>query len=261
MPDSLRQILADTGEFLRFQAEMGLDELEATPELQKFLAEPAATPPATAVEQPAAKLARPLRKPPAPRPKPPEIPTSGQPIGEIHQELAGCRLCPLHENRRQVVAGSGTGRSGLLVIEEAPGEGEESGGGPLAGEAGELFDRMLKAIGLEREQVYLTSLVKCRPPADREPAEAEIHACLNHLFRQIAAVRPTVICGLGPLAARVLTAKRQSLFQLRGRFHDFHGTPLMLTFHPRFLLLNPEMKKASWQDLQLIQKKLSTLAR
>lgn len=260
MPDSVRQILEETRELLRFRAESGIGDLPLTPELQQFLAGPEPAAPAAAAPAPKASPARPSRPLPPPRPAPP-LADSAQPIGEIQQELDSCRLCPLHEGRKAVVPGSGTGLVRLLVIEEQPGAAEESGGAPLAGEAGELFDRMLQAIGLSRDQVYLTSLVKCRPPADREAATAEIHTCLNYLFRQIAALNPAVICALGPLAARTLTGNNQPLFSLRGRFHDFHGTPLMPSFHPRFLLRNPEMKKASWQDLQLIQKKLAAVGR
>lgn len=257
MPDSVRKILEDTRELLRFRDEMGLSELPLTPEVHKFL---------DGQEKPARLNGAPVSRPPAARalpatpparPKSPAVPDNAQPIGEIHQELVDCRLCPLHENRQQVVVGSGSGRFRLLVIEGPPGGAEEGAGSPLNGEAGELFDKMLQAIGLQRSQIYLTSLVKCRPPEDREPSEAEIHTCQNYLMRQIAAVNPAVICGLGPLTARILTGGNQPLFQLRGRFHDFHGTPLMVTFHPSFLLRNPEMKKASWQDLQLIQKKLA----
>lgn len=263
MSDSLRKILADTREFLRFQEEMGITELPLTPELRRFLAGPEQPAPAKAVPPPRTPLARPAqagappRPVPPPRPKPPATPGNAQPIGEIHQELAGCRLCPLHETRHQVVVGVGSGSSRLLIITEPPGVAEETDGAPLAGEAGELLERMLQAIGLQLGEVYLTSLVKCRPPEDREPHPTEIHTCLNYLFRQIAAINPTVLFGLGPLTARILTGSTQPLFRLRGRFHDFHGTPLLVTFHPGFLLRNPEMKKASWQDLQLVQKKLA----
>lgn len=253
MSDSVRKILEDTRELLRFRGEMGLDELPLTPEVQRFSGregKPACVKIAPVSRPPAGRSA-----PPA-RPRLPAVPVNAQTIGEIDQELADCRLCPLQENRQQVVVGSGSGSSRLMLIEGPPGALEEAVGSPLVGEAGELFDKMLHAIGLQRSRIYLTSLVKCRPAGDREPSEAEIQTCLNYLFRQIAAVNPAVICGLGPLSARVLTGSKQPLFQLRGRFHDFHGTPLMVTFHPGFLLRNSEMKKASWQDLQLIQKRL-----
>lgn len=264
MSDSVRKILEDTREILRFQTEMGLSELPLTPELRKFLAvakEPARPEVAPAARPVTARPATPSRPAPTARPKPPVAPANVQPISEIHQELATCRLCALQETRVQAVVGAGSGSSRLLVIDEPPRGAEEAGGTPLAGEAGELFDKMLQAIGLDRERIYLTPLVKCRPPGDRAPSEAEIHSCRNYLFRQIAALNPTVICGLGPLTARILTGSDQPLFQLRGRFHDFHGTPLLVTFHPRFLLRNQEMKKASWQDLQLIQKKLGPARR
>jgi len=264
MPDSVINILEDTRGLLRFFAEMGLSELPQTPELTKFLAEAEPAAPEKSAPMPRAMVARPapaaapLKRPVAsPLAKMVVIEGDLQSIDEIQQELRDCRLCPLHEGRSQVVPGSGSGASRLMVIEEQPGESEESIGNPLAGEAGELFDKMLQAIGLQREQVYLTSLVKCRPPGDREPSEAEIHTCRSYLSRQIAAVNPMVICGLGPLTARILTGSPQPLFRLRGRFHDFHGTPLLVSFHPRFLIRNAEMKKASWQDLQLIQKKLA----
>ena len=115
---------------------------------------------------------------------------------------------------------------------------------------------MMGAIDLDRSKIYLASIVKCRPKENRDPDPQEIRTCLTYLARQIAAVNPAVICTMGPLAARILTGNQQSLFRFRGHFHDFHGTPLMPTFHPRFLRKNQEMKKASWADLQMIQKKL-----
>ena len=264
MADSVRKILADTREFLQFQAEMGITELPLTPELKDFLATPATPPPAAPQslarpqsQRPNPSVAPPLRKTATTIPSPPPLPEVVQPIGELHQEVANCRLCQLEATRQRVVPGSGAESARLLVITEQPGAAEENAGTPLAGAAGELFDRMLQAIKLERGQIYLTSLVKCRPPEDREASAAEIHSCMNYLFRQIAAINPTVICGLGPLTAKILTGSPQPLFQLRGRFHDFHGTPLLVTFHPSFLLRHPEMKKASWQDLLIIQKKLA----
>ncbi len=243
MIDAIRQILEDTRRLLQYNRELGVDRLPAGPELRKFLGETA----------PADAASPDDRRAPA---APSRETTPDQPLREIANEVAACTLCPLHLQRRQPVVGSGTGRSGLLLIEDQPGEAEETGGAPFSGEAGELFDRMLKAINLSRDEVRLTTLVKCRPPADRDPAPAEIQACRNYLARELAALKPAVICVMGTLAAHLLTGSDQPLFRLRGTFHDFHGTPLLVTFHPRFLLRNPEMKKACWQDLQLIEKKL-----
>lgn len=261
MPDSIRQILTDTRALLRFLQESGLEHLPRSPELEKFLAQPPAVTTATVKPQPPPRPAKPVPQSTSPRLAPATAPPGAQSLLELGQELAACQLCPLHQGRLRIVPGSGTGRSGLLIIEDQPGEAEEAGGAPFGGEAGELLDKMLKATNLLREEVYLTSLVKCRPPADRDPVRIEISACQNYLARQIAALNPAVICVMGPLAAHVLTGSDLPLFRLRGKFHDFHGTPLLVSFHPRFLLRNPEMKKGSWQDLQTLQKKLLVSSR
>jgi DNA polymerase len=179
----------------------------------------------------------------------------------LEQELAGCRLCSLHQDRRRLVPGSGSGTGGLLLIEDQPGEAEEASGLPFAGDAGELLDKMLLAIGLTRKEVYLTSLLKCRPPENRPPTKNEIATCRNFLDRQIAAVNPAIICVMGQHAAQFLTGSDLPLFRLRGKFHDFHGIPLLVSFHPGFLLRHPEMKKGSWQDLQMLQKKITSPSR
>jgi DNA polymerase len=256
MPDSVRQLLTDTRELLRFLQEAGLEDLPSSPELENFLApglkESAPAPPA----QPASRTTRSSTPGIASRLQPAAAPSASQPLAELDRELTDCRLCPLHLNRRRIVPGSGSSRAGLLLIEDRPGAEEEAAGTPFGGEAGELLDKMLKAIDLKREEVYLTSLVKCRPPEDREPTGEEIATCWHYLARQIAAVKPVLLCVMGPRAAQLLTGSDLPLFRLRGKFYDFHGTPLLVTFHPRFLLRNPEMKKASWQDLQTLQKKL-----
>jgi uracil-DNA glycosylase family 4 len=256
MPDSIRQILTDTRELLCFLQETGLAGLPASPQLQKFLAgdakEPAPAPP----PQPASRSARPAPPNASPGLQPADVPPGPQPLAVLDRELADCRLCPLHLGRERIVPGSGSGRAGLLLIEDQPGAEEEAAASPFGGESGELLDKMLKAIDLKREEVYLTSLVKCRPPEDRDPSGAEVSACQNFLARQIAAVNPAVICVMGQHAAHLLTGSDLPLFRMRGRFYDFHGTPLLVSFHPRFLLRNPEMKKASWQDLQNLRKKL-----
>jgi len=256
MSDTLRQILTDTRELLRFQQEMGFEEFPASPELVKFLAGEARKPAFTPSPQPASRATRPTAPDSSPRLQPADVPSGSQPLVELDRELADCRLCPLYQSRGRIVPGSGTGSAGLLLIEDQPTAEEEAAAIPFGGEPGELLDKMLKAIDLKRQDVYLTSLVKCRPPEDRDPTAGEIATCKNYLARQIAAVKPAVICVMGPHAAHLLTGSNLPLFRMRGRFYDFHGTPLLVTFHPRFLLRNPEMKKASWQDLQALQKKL-----
>ena len=154
-----------------------------------------------------------------------------------------------------------------MIITDAPAAHDDLEGEPLLGEAGELLDRMLAAIGLSRSEVYITTLVKCFPGADALPHENEIRTCTPFLFRQIEIIRPRIICTMDILAAQFLLHSRKSLFQLRGRFYNFNDLcnnrldekiVLMPSLHPRLLLENPELKKASWQDLQMIQKRLAS---
>lgn len=180
-------------------------------------------------------------------------------LGRLREEMGDCRHCPLHQGRENLVFGQGDeAGGGLLLIGDSPGPAENRAGSPFQGEAGTLLDKMLAAIGLARGQIYLTDLVKCAPPGSRPPDAVEIQKCLPFLLRQIEALNPAVICAMGPLAAQTLLRTRQSLFKLRGRFHDCQGRPLLATFSPDFLLHNPEMKKAAWLDLQMLQKRLAT---
>ncbi len=231
---------------------MGLTDVARTPEVDKFLSSKEA--PADRKIAAPAKTSRPGSSSPMFCPAPDSA--LGLPLAEIYQDIEGCTKCPLHECRERIVPGNGPSKARLFIIEDQPGQDEEDAGHPFAGEAGKLFDKMMQAINIARSDIYLTSIVKCRPLNDRNPRPEEIRTCLPYLARQIAAVNPVVICTMGPISSRELTGNTQSLFRFRGRFHDFHNTPLMPTFHPRFLLKNEEMKKGSWADLQLIQKKL-----
>ena len=185
-------------------------------------------------------------------------------LADIREEMAGCTRCGLCESRTHIVFGQGSQQPVVLIVAEWPSNEDDRQAEPFCGPAGELLTKMLAAINLTREDVFLTHTIKCLPPANRAPAVDEINACLNFLHRQMEIMRPKVICAMGPLAAHTLLRTEDSLFRLRGRFHDFqavHGetVPLLPTFHPAFLIKNPEMKKASWHDLQLLQKKLATL--
>jgi DNA polymerase len=250
-----QNLLKKARQLLTMQETMGISGVPLTPEIARFLNGPPPTPP-----QIARGLPRTVRPPRAGQAAalftPAPESALNLPLAEIHQEIAECSKCPLHKGCKQIVPGRGPAGARLFIIEDQPTAAEEEAGHPFAGETGELFDKMMKAIGLERSAVYLTSIVKCRPLADKEPNPEEIRSCLTYLARQIAAVNPVVICTMGPLAGRVLTGNSQSLFRYRGKFHDFHGTPLLPSFHPRFLLNNSEMKKGSWADLQLLQKKI-----
>lgn len=260
MPDSIRQILAETRRLLSYLKEGGLTELPTSPGLIKFLAGGEENKAPQRPSRPPARTARPAATATSSRSRQSEQQVTATPLPELEQELAGCRLCSLHREGELVASGRGPEHAPLFLIEDRPGAEEEAPAAPFSGEAGELLDRMLQAIGLRRDQVYLTSLVKCRPPENREPTAAEIDACGNFLARQIAAVKPAIICAMGQRAAQFLTGSNLPLFRMRGRFYDFHGTPLLVSFHPRFLLGNPELKKTSWQDLQTLQKQLPPAA-
>ncbi|MFO7606159.1 MAG: uracil-DNA glycosylase [Desulfurivibrionaceae bacterium] len=255
MSHEIKKLLRKARNTLHFHERMGLGEIPLTAGIEKFLTDRPAPPSPPRIAPPVTKKSAAGGRSgslyvPAP------ASAVNQPLAEIYQDIKDCSRCQLHENRRGLVPGCGSAEARLLIIEDHPTAAEEASGLPFAGEAGELLDKMLKAINLDRSQVYLTSIVKCRPPTNQEPNPEAIRTCLNFLARQIAAVNPLIICTMGPLAARTLTGNNQSLFRFRGKLHDFHGIPLIPSFHPGFLLKNPEMKKGSWADLQLIQKKI-----
>ena len=186
-------------------------------------------------------------------------------LQDVREELGDCHRCPLDKTRTHIVFGQGPETAKLMIVADAPGNEDDQQTAPLQGDAGNLLDKMLAAIGLSREEVYITTLVKCFPGADAKPRADEITTCLPFLFRQIEIICPTVICTMGMLAAQTLLHSRRSLFQLRGRFYNFNDLcsseledkiMLMPSLHPSLLLENTDLKKASWQDLQMIQRKL-----
>ena len=250
-----QKLLKQARDILSFQKDMGVTEIALTPAINNFLGGTVPGPPqkqANPAKQSSPKKSSQIASLFSPAPDS----AKNLPLIEIYQEIEGCTKCPLHKSCKQIVPGCGPAEAKLFIVEDQPTAAEEESGYPFAGEAGELFAKMMQAIGLDRQDIYLTSIVKCRPLTDKAPNPDEIRTCLTYLARQIAAVNPVIICTMGPLAARVLTGNNQSLFRFRGKLHDFHGTPLLPSFHPRFLLKNSEMKKGSWADLQLIQKEI-----
>ncbi|MEW6221446.1 MAG: uracil-DNA glycosylase [Thermodesulfobacteriota bacterium] len=171
-------------------------------------------------------------------------------LDSLARATADCQRCPLAASRRQVVFGSGSRRPALVIVGAWPDTAEDESGQPFPGEAGELLDRMLQAIGLTRAEIFCTLAVKCRPP-DREPTAAETGRCLEILRLQLGHLAPRLVMSMGAFPARVLLASDQSFFALRGRLHAYAGHRLLPTFHPAFLLRQPDMKRTAWQDLQL----------
>lgn len=175
----------------------------------------------------------------------------------IRQDLGDCTRCVLHEQgRKQIVFGVGNPKADLMFIGEAPGADEDQQGEPFVGRAGQLLNNMIKAMGLRREDVYIANIIKCRPPGNRTPERDECETCSPFLMRQIDAIKPKVIVALGAVAAKTLLALNAPMAELRGRWYDFRGTKLAVTYHPAFLLRDPRQKKEAWKDLQRVMQEL-----
>ena len=171
----------------------------------------------------------------------------------LEKTATACVLCDLCKTRKNVVFGSGNRHAQLMVIGEAPGATEDEEGLPFVGAAGQLLTKMLLAIQLPREQVYIANILKCRPPNNRDPKPDEVATCTPYLQRQIALIQPKLILALGRIAAQYLLKTTQSLASLRGTVHDYQGTPLQVTYHPAYLLRTPQDKRKAWEDLQQVQ--------
>ena len=173
---------------------------------------------------------------------------------ELRREVMACTRCELHRTRTQGVFGSGTSVSRFMVVGEAPGFHEDQQGEAFVGKAGQLLTRILAAIGFSRDEVFITNILKSRPPGNADPAPHQIQACLPYLERQIALLRPAVILALGRHAARTLLGVDGSMAALRGRVFEFRDVPLVATYHPAALLRNPQLKRPTWEDVQLARK-------
>jgi DNA polymerase len=171
----------------------------------------------------------------------------------IRSELEDCTRCRLHEERQSLVFGEGNPHASLVFVGEAPGREEDLQGRPFVGQAGELLTRIIEAIDLRREEVYIANIVKCRPPQNRNPQPDEIRTCLPFLRKQLEAIRPKIICALGTFAAQTLLETEERISLLRGKFYAYQGARLMPTYHPAFLLRNPQFKRAVWEDMKMVR--------
>ena len=180
-----------------------------------------------------------------------------QALRVIREDLGDCTRCRLHkQGRKQIVFGVGNPNAELMFIGEAPGADEDQQGEPFVGRAGQLLNNMIKAMGLRREDIYIANIIKCRPPGNRTPERDECETCSPFLMRQIAAIKPKVIVALGAVAAKTLLAINSPMSEFRGRWFDFRGTKLAVTYHPAFLLRDPRQKKETWKDLQMVMREL-----
>jgi uracil-DNA glycosylase len=181
-----------------------------------------------------------------------------QSLTEVAQLIAGCRKCKLCDGRTNTVPGEGPANARLVVIGEGPGRTEDETGRPFVGRAGELLTKILEAIKLPRDQVFICNIVKCRPPENRLPQYDEIAACLPFLYRQIELVKPKVILAMGGTAAQSLLSTKQSLGALRNQVHRFRSVPVVVTYHPAALLRNPNWKRPTWDDVRIAARLLDS---
>ena len=174
----------------------------------------------------------------------------------VRETLGDCHRCGLGNLRHRLVFGEGNPKAELVFVGEAPGADEDAEGRPFVGHAGQLLTKIIGAMGLKREQVYICNILKCRPPGNRNPEQQEIAACEPFLIGQLQAIGPRMICALGTFAAHTLLKSDAPISVLRGRFHAYQGIPLMPTYHPAYLLRNPGAKKQVWEDMQMVMKHL-----
>lgn len=171
-------------------------------------------------------------------------------LRKIEEQVMACTACRLHQTRTQGVFARGSAYARLMFIGEGPGAEEDKQGVPFVGRAGKLLDKMIAAMGLERDEVYVTNIVKSRPPENRDPRSDEVEACWPYLERQIELVSPSIICTLGRPASQTLLSSELPMGKLRGQWFSYRGKPVLPIYHPAYLLRQPSRKKAAWQDLR-----------
>ncbi|OAG27301.1 uracil-DNA glycosylase, partial [Thermodesulfatator autotrophicus] len=212
----------DLYEYLKFLQKIGVDALPARKNIRRFLDLDLTPPPKS--------------------------------LAEIESEIRNCTRCKLHRTRKNIVLGEGPESASLMFIGEAPGKDEDEEGRPFVGRAGQLLDKMLETININRNEVYITNVVKCRPPGNRNPQPEEIEACLPYLSKQIKLVRPAIICTLGLIASQTVLATTSPLSSLRGKIHELDGIKVLVTYHPAYLLRYPPKKKEAFEDLKLLKR-------
>lgn len=180
----------------------------------------------------------------------------GLTLEEFGDAISGCMKCALGKSRTKFVFGEGDPNADLMFIGEAPGEEEDRQGRPFVGRAGQLLTKMIEAMGLTREQVYIANVLKCRPPGNRNPKPEEEAQCRPYLDRQIELIKPKLICLMGLVAAKAVLHTSQSLGKMRGAWHEYQGTKVMVTYHPAALLRNPHWKRPTWEDLKALRLEL-----
>jgi len=241
---------------LAWQVEIGVDEaLEETPADWKA-AKPLVFTPRAAVTAPATAEATTAPATPAAPPKPVVDLSRVNSLETLKTAMEGIEGLSIKQTAMNMVFGEGPQNPEIMFIGEAPGEDEDRSGRPFVGKAGQLLEKMLKAIGIVREQVYITNVLRWRPPGNRTPKTDEVAVCLPYLLRHIELVQPKLIVCLGGPASKALLNKDETVTRLRGQWHEHAGTPVLVTYHPAYLLRTPAQKREAWKDLRLLLKKL-----
>ena len=254
----------ELSEHLRFYQELGVSGISRDPSWRQrsgdlFRLKPEATPltgPSLAEAQqregrwlPASAGRKP--EPPASEPSPLPLIRTPEALAAIREELGDCTRCKLHtQGRKQIVFGVGNPSADIMFVGEAPGADEDVQGIPFVGKAGQLLTKMIEAMGLRRDEVYIANVLKCRPPNNRDPQPDEVESCEPFLFKQIASVQPKVIIALGKFASQALLKTMDPISRMRGRVYEYRGAKLIPTFHPSFLLRSPGYKREAWEDLK-----------
>ncbi len=188
-----------------------------------------------------------------------KLPESNETIEEIRADIGNCTRCPLHEGRTQIVHSTGNRQADLMFVGEAPGADEDAQGKPFVGRAGQLLTKIIEAIGIKREEVFIGNINRCRPPGNRTPTLPEAETCKPFLIREIAVVRPKVIVVMGNTAMKNLLDTKEGITKLRGEFIDYYGVKVMPTFHPAYLLRDPRKKREVWEDMKKVRDEINKL--
>jgi uracil-DNA glycosylase family 4 len=270
MPDSTDTTLQEKiSERLRFYEDLGLspfyrDRRSPRKQLSTFSVEssaateepilPKAAPKATAVPNIDSKPVLPVATGPSLFEGAGKIP--GETLLKVREDLGECTRCKLHKTRNKIVFGDGSAKAQLVFVGEGPGADEDAQGLPFVGRAGKLLTQMIEAMGLQRSDVYICNVVKCRPPGNRQPEPDEVEKCSPFLFRQLDVLQPKVIVCLGATAAQTLLQTNRGISHFRGQWMDFRGYKMLATYHPAYLLRNPAAKGDVWKDLQKVMAEL-----
>ncbi len=254
--NDLKQIAKELKNYLEFQHSMGVKTMP------KLYVTPDDSAPVTSEKKESETQAMNNKIEPVDE----DIITINEPVGlfdskvmtleEIRDEIGDCTRCKLHEGRTNLVFGDGNPKARLVFVGEGPGRDEDMQGKPFVGRAGKLLTKIIEAMGLKREDVYICNVVKCRPPNNRTPEPDEMDTCEQFLFKQIRTIKPEVIVCLGATAAKSILKTKASLGSLRGKFHNYSGSKLMVTYHPAALLRNPNFKRPLWDDMQVVMREL-----